>query len=417
MARVLLLLPTKTYRTHDFLKAAHDLGVDVTVASEEASTLASLNPAELLQLSFGDPQEAGRQAVEFHAQHPVDAVVPVDDQVTPAAAAICQALSLKYNPPEAILAARDKHRMREHLRNANVPSPQHRLCNLEVSPADLADLASAVRYPCVVKPLTLSGSRGVMRANDECEFTRAVKRLRRILAAPENQEGDPLSSPGSRFLVEDFVPGKEVALEGLLSGGKLRLLALFDKPDPLDGPFFEETIFITPSRLPGPVQEEIIGTTDRAVAALGLKEGPVHVELRVKDEAVWIIEVNPRSIGGLCSRVLRFGVGMSLEELIIRQALGQDTAAIERQGRPAGVMMIPVPRAGILEEVRGVAAAEAVVGVEKVTISAHPGQELVPLPEGSPYPGFIFAHGPTPEIVETALREAHGHLEFIIRSP
>ena len=361
MPRVLLLLPTTTYRTHAFMEAAQRLGVEVTAASEEANALTRLNPSGLLWLDFSDPQRAARQVVQFAEKHPIAAVVPVDDQVTVCAATICEALGLRHNSVESATAARNKHRMRELLGQAGVPQPRYKLCSLD---DDVVSIADQVEYPCVVKPLTLSGSRGVIRSNTDLEFVRAVARLDHILRSEFSESHSSVGpGPGSRpepslpvvvrqFLVEDFVAGPEVALEGLLTRGTLRVLALFDKPDPLDGPFFEETIYVTPSRLPVSVQADIARCTSHACRAMGLTEGPVHAELRINVVgSPWIIEVNPRSIGGLCSRVLRFGTGQSLEELIIRHALDGDDAAPPRENQPAGVMMIPTPRAGVLTEV------------------------------------------------------------------
>jgi biotin carboxylase len=268
-----------------------------------------------------------------------------------------------------------------------------------------------VDFPCVLKPLTLSASRGVIRADDPAEFVAAFDRIRALLARPEVS----VTGDGARLLLaEEFVPGREVALEGLLTEGRLHTLALFDKPDPLDGPFFEETIYVTPSRLAPEVQDRITKVTAQACAALDLTEGPVHAELRVNDRGPWVIEVAARSIGGLCSRTLRFGTGMTLEELILRHALRWPIASFERERRPAGVMMIPIPRAGRLRAVHGKAEAEAVAGIEEVTITAHLTQELVPLPEGWQYLGFIFARADSAEAVESALRAAHVRLRFDI---
>ena len=422
MPRVLLLLPTTTYRTHAFMEAAQRLGVELTVASEEASTLTRLNPSGLLQLDFADPQKAARQVGEFAQEYPIAAVVPVDDQVTICAATICQALGLRHNSVESAQAARNKHRMRELLGRAGVPQPQSKLCTLDDDPVQIAD---QVQYPCVVKPLTLSGSRGVIRANTNREFVRAVDRLDHILRS-EFRESQSSAGPGGRpdrslpaaarqYLVEDFVAGQEVALEGLLTRGELRVLTLFDKPNPLEGPFFEETIYVTPSRLPVSVQEDIARCASHACRAIGLTEGPVHAEMRINADGPWMIEVNPRSIGGFCSRVLRFGTGLSLEELIIRHALGETDEPPKREPQPVGVMMIPTPQAGTLTEVRGLDAARTVEGIEEVTISAHLGQELIPLPEGALYLGFIFARAASPEAVEAALRESHARLDFLIR--
>jgi biotin carboxylase len=266
----------------------------------------------------------------------------------------------------------------------------------------------------VLKPLVLSASRGVIRADTETEFAAAFRRVAAILAAPDVAA---LGAGTDRVLVEGFVPGAEVALEGLLRDGALDTLALFDKPDPLDGPFFEETIYVTPSRLPEAVQAAIRDATARAARALGLRDGPVHAELRLNAEGPWLIEIAARSIGGLCSRTLRFGTGMALEEIILRQALDLPMARPERERAAAGVMMIPIPRGGVLEAVDGLEAARATTGIADVTIAAHRGQEIVPLPEGSRYLGFIFSRAATPAEAEARLRCAHARLRFDIRAP
>jgi len=409
MLRLLLLLPTRTYRTEAFLEAARALGVEVVVASERANALAAERPDELLALDFLDPAAAAREAAEFARTHPLDAVVPVDDDTTVAAAAISAALGLPHNSVASAAAARDKHLMRALLARAGVPVPRYTLASLDEDPGAVA---ASVGYPCVVKPLFLSASRGVIRADDPEALWVAVTRLRAILEDPEVAERG--GEAARHYLVEAFVPGQEVALEGLLLKGELQVLALFDKPDPLEGPFFEETIYVTPSRLPAGVQAELAAATARAAEALGLREGPVHAELRWNEAGPWVIEIAARSIGGLCSRTLRFGTGLALEELILRHALGMEIPSLEREARAAGVMMLPIPRRGTLREIRGQEAALAVPGVEEIAITAHPGQELVPLPEGAAYLGFLFARAETTEEVEAALRKAHRRLDFVI---
>jgi biotin carboxylase len=412
MPRVLLLLPTTTYRTKAFLDAALKLDVDVIAASEQPSTLASTNPEGLLTLDFSAPDKAAQQAKEFAARFPIDAVIPVDEDTAVVAASVAHALSLTHNSVEAAITAKNKHRMREVLKNAGVQVPRYWHFSLNSDPHEVA---SRVAYPCVVKPVFLSTSRGVMRADNAEEFLEAVRRLVRIVREPKlARRGGALIHEA---LAEEFIPGFEVAVEGLVTAGKFRLLAIFDKPDPLDGPFFEETIYVTPSRHPTDVQQQIAATTGAAVRAMGLMKGPVHAELRVNEQGPWVVEVAARPIGGLCSRALRFDNEMSLEEMIIRHALGEDTAHVERENQAAGVMMIPVPRAGVLREVRGVEAAKAVVDIEDVIITAHITQEVLPPPEGASYLGFIFSRGNSPHEVETALREAHTRLEFVIDKP
>jgi biotin carboxylase len=368
--------------------------------------MAGTFPDHLLALPFHDPAAAAARMREYAARRPIDAVVPVDDGTTVVGAAVAEALGLRANRVAAVSATRDKLVMRAGFAAAGVPGPAFQAFALDEDPAAVA---RRVAYPCVLKPLVLSASRGVIRADDPERFVAAWHRIAAILADPEVQA---LGEGARRILVEGFVPGVEVALEGLLDGGRLATLALFDKPDPLDGPFFEETIYVTPSRLAPPVQEAIAGCAARAAAALGLEEGPVHAELRVGPGGPVMLELAARSIGGLCSRTLRFGTGMSLEEIILRHALALPIPTLEREGRAAGVMMIPIPRAGTLEDVEGLDDARALPLVEEVTISAHKGELLVPLPEGFRYLGFIFARGDEPAPVEAALRAAHARLRF-----
>jgi biotin carboxylase len=341
MPRLLLLLPTTTYRTAAFLGAARKLGVEVVVASERAHVFQQAQPGRFLSLDFLHHDQAARQVLAFAATRPIDAVVGVDDATAVLAAALSTALDLPHNAVRSTAAARDKYRMRTLLRANGVPVPPYALRSFGDDPVVEA---RRLVFPCVVKPLTLSASRGVIRADDEAQFVGAIRRLENILRTPEAAAAD--GDAARQLLVEGFIPGREVALEGLLLRGELHVLALFDKPDPLDGPFFEETIYVTPSRLPSTVQAQIAACTARAAHALGLRDGPVHAELRVNRLGPWVIEVAARSIGGLCSRTLRFGTGLSLEELILRQALGMAIPSFERERRAVGVMMIPIPRAG-----------------------------------------------------------------------
>jgi len=404
MARILLLLPTTTYRATDFIEAAQRLGVHVTVASEEKNVLESKNPEGYLKLNFEDLGSVHRSVLEFSKRYPFDAVLGMDDTTVIAAAAISHALSLKSNSLESVKSARNKRLMREAFSRENLPIPNFQSFSINENPERIA---SKSRYPCVLKPTLLSASQGVMRVNGPNELYSAWERLRKIIQAQKTS---------SEVLVEDFISGQEVALEGLLEGSQLRVLALFDKPDPLEGPFFEETIYVRPSRLDSRMQEEVIACAARATKALGLETGPVHAELRINEEGPWIIEIAARPIGGRCSRALRFGLGISLEELIIRQALGFETCSLQVDPTPSGVMMIPVPRPGILKKISGVEEAKAVPGVVDILLATHIGQQLVPLPEGSSYFGFIFCREQTPQIVEERLRVAYNKLKFEVES-
>ena len=408
MERLLLLIPTTSYRVSDFLAAADRLGVDVVVGSNQRSVLEEFADGGTVTLDLADPAKGTAEIVAYARERPLAAIVGVDDETTVLAATASAALDLPHNAPESVAAARDKFRFRTMLANAGPRSPAFRLLSVDDDPKRAAREQT---FPCVLKPLSLAASRGVIRADDVAGFVAAFARIGAILRSPDVAG---LGDAAEAILVEDYIPGVEVALEALLVGGRLNVLALFDKPDPLEGPFFEETIYVTPSRLAAATQEGIVAETARAVAALGLHDGPVHAELRVNDRGPWVIELAARSIGGLCSRVLRFGAGVRLEELIVRHALGLPIESLEREQRPAGVMMIPTPKAGILRAVHGLDEARGVAGIDEVTISIAIGREAIPPPEGYRYLGFLFARADTPEAAEAALREAHACLDFDI---
>jgi biotin carboxylase len=405
MNRVLLLTTPNTYRAQAFLAAAERLGVEVVIAIDMQAELAE-SWGQQLGLDFQRIEQAVATIVAFAAERPLNAIIAVDDSGSLLAAQASATLGLAHNAPDAAEAARDKFLMRMLLARAGVPSPPFQRYS---TGDDLPALAEQIEYPCVVKPLRLNGSRGVIRADNPREFVAAARRLAALL-----ETIDPMPGP-KPFLAEQFIPGFEVALEGLLDHGALQVLALFDKPDPLDGPFFEETLYVTPSRLPEMTQAAIARCAADAAAALGLREGPMHAELRVNDQGPWIVELAGRSIGGLCSKTLRFGTDASLEELILRQACGLPIESTDRTSVAGGVMMIPIPGAGLLKRVEGVAESAAVPGIEEVDITARVNYPIVPLPEGDSYLGFIFARGATPDEVEAALRESHSRLRFQIQ--
>jgi biotin carboxylase len=402
MGRVLLLLPTATYRAPDFLAAAAQLGVEVVVGSERRQALAGSMGDRAVVVPLAHPEAAVEAIVELHRRAPLDAVLAVDDQGVVVAARAAERLGLRHNPPDAVAATRDKAAMRQRLEAGSVPQPPFRV----VPPgADAVAACAEIGYPCVIKPTSRAASQGVIRVDDDTEAAAAASRIQAILVdCPE-----PL-------VVEGFVPGAEVAVEGLLVDGALEILAIFDKPDPLDGPYFEETIYVTPSRHPSPTRAGVEKLTARAAEALGLREGPVHAELRLGATGEpTILELAARSIGGLCSRSLRFGAGVSLEEVILRHALGLGVDGLTRETQASGVMMLPIRSAGILDRVSGQDRARAVDGVVGLEISIPLGREVVPLPDGDRYLGFIFARGETAEAVETALRRAESHLDVELR--
>ena len=391
---LLLFAATTGYQIRVFADAARRLGVDVTLATDRCHILDDPWGDRAIAVKFDQIEESLKALRGLR----VDGVAAVGDRPAVLAAAAAEMLGVAFHPLAAALACHDKHLSRQLFQAAGMRVPAFFRAGLADDPAALAARAP---YPCVLKPLGLSGSRGVIRANSPDEFVAAFRRIARI---------------GERDLqVESYIPGREFAVEGLITDGKLQPIAIFDKPDPLEGPFFEETIYVTPSRETATVQAALIETTEQAAAALGLRHGPVHAELRYNDQGAWILEVHARPIGGLCARAIRMADGIPLEEVILVHALGGNVGMARVDGPASGVMMIPIPRkGGIYQGVEGVEHALAVAGIEDVTITATEGQLLVPLPEGSSYLGFIFARGETAEAVELALRRSHAELRFRI---
>ena len=409
MSRVLLLLSRTSYRAEAFVAAAHSLDVAITVGSNHRQALADLTPGGALTLGVGDVDRSVAIIVRFASDYPLTAIVAAEDDFTPVAAEASDALGLRHHPPEAVRSARNKAVMRQRLEEAGFPSPWFQVASVE---DDAEAAAGSVRYPCVLKPLALSASRGVIRADTPEEFGRAWRRIREILAQP-----DALTRSGhgvAKILIEAYMPGGEVAVEGIVVGGQLKTLAVLDKPDPMEGPYFEETILVTPSRLPESVQREIVSCVQRSVDILGLDNGPVHAELRVDAERASLLEIAPRSIGGRCSTILRFEPEATLEELILRHALGMPIDEYSRAPGAGGVMMLPIPDAGVLREVGGSEAALEVPGIDGLEITIPVSHKVVPLPEGNRYLGFLFARAATPEQVETALRAAYAKLDVKI---
>ncbi len=411
--RVLLLATTTGYQTRMFAEAAAALGVEVVYATDRCDQL-------------DDPWRDGAIPVRFHEEwrsvdvvlkalesRPVSGVLVVGDRPSVMAAYIARLLGLPGHLPEAAVIARDKRLSRERLKAAGLPVPEFFAVPAAIDPSTLL---SRVTFPVVIKPTVLSASRGVIRADDALGFVTAFGRVQRLLASNEIRE---LRDPEADVIqIESYIPGTEYALEGLLEHGVFHTLAIFDKPDPLDGPFFEESIYVTPSRVNVGIQRQIMEIVARAAKAIGLHHGPVHAECRVNSRGVYVLEVAARPIGGLCARALRFvqagEPSIGLEQLLLRHSMGEPIGAWTREPEASAVMMIPIPRSGVFRSVAGVDEARAVPGVDDMLVTAKPDQHLLALPEGASYLGFIFAHGPTPEAAEQSVRTAHGWLRLQI---
>ena len=409
MKRLLLLSTTTGYQAQRFKEAAERAGASVVLATDRCHVLEDPWQDGAIAVKFHQPEESADTIAEAARKMPIAGMVAIGDIPTVTASAAAARLKLPFTPPHSVRACRNKFLAREKYREAGMLTPWFTRVPAD---EDATTIASRVPYPCVLKPLGLSASRGVIRANDQLEFATAFERVRALL----NQKDILiLREEAAQWIqIEEFIPGFEVAVECLVSWGQIRVLAIFDKPDPLDGPFFEETIYVTPSRLSAAQQEQITTTVRQAIRAVGLVHGPVHAELRLNERGAWMLDIAARPIGGLCAQALRFDGGMPLEELLVRHALGEKVENLPRESCASGVMMIPIPRAGVYEGVENIEGAQQVPHIEAIEITAKPAQKLVPLPEGASYLGFIFARADSPAEVEQALRAAHDQLRFRI---
>ncbi len=403
---VLILAPHGSYRTFDFIQAAEKLGIKTLIASEGKHSIISAY-AQGIHLDFTAESdivfEELKQALK---DFDIMGVIATDDYTTGLAAKIARQLGLPHNNPDAVQLTQRKDLARECLQRHGVTKPAHRRLDLN---EDINKQLDGLVFPVVIKPVGLSASRGVIRANDHTELQQAIERVQRLLLSMNDLDEDV-----KRYLlIEEFIAGDEVAVEAMLSHGELSILTIFDKPEPLNGPYFEESYYITPTGLNQSLQQQVQSELQAACLAYGLSEGPVHAECRIRDNKVFIIEIAARTIGGLCGRLLSFGTGFSLEELVLKQAMGQ-SIVLEKTDQAAGVLMIPIPKAGVLKRVEGLLEAQRVPFVDEVNIQIREGHELIPLPEGSSYLGFIFAYAPSTQQAEQALRDAHAKLKFVI---
>lgn len=412
--RLLLFAAKLGYQTRSFNAAAEKLGVELAFVTDRCGRMDDPWNDHALPAHFESPETAARAVLEAQRGLRVDGVLALGDRPGPTAAYVARGLGLLHNHPASVEACRNKLRTREVFREAGIPVPWFRGVSLNALPEPAL---LGINYPCVLKPLSLSASQGVVRANNREEFLAGAARLKKLLESPEIRATRELNL--HQMLVEGYLPGSEVAVEALLTEGTLRILAIFDKPDPLEGPYFEETIYVTHSRLPDSGQRAIESTLQSAVRALGLTHGPVHAEFRLNEQGVWPIEVAPRPIGGLCARALRFRIadgeeGIGLEELLLRHALGLPGGDAVRESGASGVMMIPVPQCGILENVEGEESARQIPGITSLEITARVHDYIAAWPEGSSYLGFLFARCDTPAAAEAALRAAHTQLKFTL---
>ena len=402
--RFLLIAQPNSYRIAPYIKAAQNMGLEVMIASAGQHSLITEVHAGI-HINLNDIPTSLKTILDEATKKPFAGILGSDDSTVELAAAVAAELGLSHNPPEAARISQRKDLARAELSLSGAAVPIHCLIDLSKT---IDNQMAGLPWPCVIKPLNLSASRGVIRTNNEQEFIEACTRIKKIIVHSADE------FERTHVLIEDYIDGIEIAYEGYLKKGELNTLTIFDKPEPLTGPYFEETIYVTPSQLCNDIQDNIKQTVQQACEIYGLKTGPVHAELRIdKNNKPWILEVASRTIGGDCARTLDSDNGFNIEELTIALAMNRPFE-IDSDEQCRGVMMMPIKKGGILRRVEGLSKAGKVEHVESIDIIIREGNELIPLPEGNQYPGYIFARADSQQKVINALQEAFSKLEFVV---
>tara|TARA_B100000686_G_scaffold128253_1_gene135463 strand:- start:1091 stop:2335 length:1245 start_codon:yes stop_codon:yes gene_type:complete len=405
---VILIIPSASYRTGPFMNAVKKLDLKVLVISDKSQVFSGKYPDNLIIINFNHWQDRSDEISKWAKNNGLKAVIGVDEESIVLAANISNFLNVEHNPVESVLLTKDKYLMRNELLKLGIKSPWFKRFSIYES---TKKIINEISFPCVIKPTFLSASRGVMRVNTMNELSDSIKIMYELLSLDELRKRGGEQSDW--ILFEEYIPGNEVAVEGLVTNGKLTVLAVFDKPEPLEGPTFEETIIVTPSVLTKEIQYSLLETIQNVVKALGILKGPIHAEARINKNGNYILECASRSIGGLCSKVLEFQGGMSLEELILRSYLGRNIEKSKLTDKARGVMMMPTEKMGILKEMRGVQDALNVKGITDLKLTVKPGEKLEPLPKGDRYLGFIFAEGNDQKLVIKALKNAWSKITVV----
>lgn len=406
MKNILLLVPTETYRAEAFITGAAALGVSLTIASERRQAMAASMGRRTLVVSMQNPEVGLKQIEQAADNMQFDAIISVDDGGLATAALASKKLGLKYISTNSAQMSNNKIAMRKRLEQTEISKPWF----LVHKPTNKISITTGAipSFPIIVKPASLSGSIGVMRID-------APEDVESALALCESIQMDHGCGGDTQTLIEQYISGVECAVEAMVFNDQLKILAIFDKPRPLEGPYFAETIYVAPSERDREIQNKLQSTLEEARKALEIKTGPIHAEFRItSDREVYLIELAARSIGGMCSNAIPLSGGRSLEELIIAEALGMEIPEFAIENQASGVFMMPVPAKGVLRSISGVEEAKSTRWITNVTLSMMINSEVSPIPYDARYVGFIFAKAPTSRAVVEALEEAFKKIEIEI---
>ena len=384
MKKLLLVIPENSYKSNDFVVAAEKLGIDFLIITD----------SEQVSSKFSDTVIINKFDAELNKNNlkklkDVTHVLPVDHSALKFSGYLVDLLEVKGNKLESINLSMNKYESRKIFNS---------LLDIKVNNEIIKNIDDVNTFinkngTSVLKPIYGTASKSVLKINN---VEKNKEQIEKLMQDCFDQD----------LVIEEYIDGKEYALEGTIINSELKKIVIFDKPVEYKHPYFEESIYITPSELSSEAEKRVVSIVDKACKKIGLEDGPVHVEFKINENQIFIIEINPRMIGGLCSRCLSFGLfKVSLEEIILHAFMNNELKNIELLNNYVGVLMIPTPKSGKFISINK-EELEKIPNISNVEITVPEGSDLLEPPYGDKYLGFAFSQGIDKKTVNESLLTA-----------
>ncbi len=384
MKKLLLVIPENSYKSNDFVVAAEKLGIDFLIITD----------SEQVSSKFSDTVIINKFDAELNKNNlkklkDVTHVLPVDHSALKFSGYLVDLLEVKGNKLESINLSMNKYESRKIFNS---------LLDIKVNNEIIKNIDDVNTFinkngTSVLKPIYGTASKSVLKINN---VEKNKEQIEKLMQDCFDQD----------LVIEEYIDGKEYALEGTIINSELKKIVIFDKPVEYKHPYFEESIYITPSELSSEAEKRVVSIVDKACKKIGLEDGPVHVEFKINENQIFIIEINPRMIGGLCSRCLSFGLfKVSLEEIILHAFMNNELKNIELLNNYVGVLMIPTPKSGKFISINK-EELENIPNISNVEITVPEGSDLLEPPYGDKYLGFAFSQGIDKKTVNESLLTA-----------
>ena len=384
MKKLLLVIPENSYKSNDFVFAAEKLGIDFMIITD----------SEQVSSKFSDTVIINKFDAELNKNNikklkDVTHVLPVDHSALKFSGYLVDLLEVKGNKLESINLSMNKYESRKIFNSLlDIKANNEIIKNI-----DDINIFINKNGTSVLKPNYGTASKSVLKINN---VEKNKEQIEKLMQDCFDQD----------LVIEEYIDGKEYALEGTIINSELKKIVIFDKPVEYKHPYFEESIYITPSELSSEAEKRVVSIVDKACKKIGLEDGPVHVEFKINENQIFIIEINPRMIGGLCSRCLSFGLfKVSLEEIILHAFMNNELKNIELLNNYVGVLMIPTPKSGKFISINK-KELENIQNISNVEITVPEGSDLLEPPYGDKYLGFAFSQGIDKKTVNESLLTA-----------